>query len=255
MTDITAASLPRAGTEPTGWQRVWNVVRLHYTDRWSVIGLPWLIFAIIWAVNAAIWLIITVAAGRGAVTGTSWSGAVFYIFVYLGILAAITMNQTFQFALGLSVTRRDFYLGSILMFGLHALWFGAALTLLSYVEQWTDGWWLGGHLFATHYFGTGSLGQRFITLWVAILVCMFVGAAFGASFARWRMNGIVVFGAALAFVLLAAVFFVTLAHGWGGILAWVVRYGATGVGGVFLVPSALLALAGFFILRGATTKS
>lgn len=247
--DDTVEAVP-----PSGWQRVWSVVRLHYANTWNVLVLPWLIFAFIWAANVAVWLIIAAWAGPGRLAGTSWSGSIFYIYIYMGITAAMAMNQTFQFALGFSVTRRDFYLGSIIMFGLHALMFGGAVVALSYLEQWTGGWWIGGHLFSGNYFGTGAFGVRVFTVLASMLVCMFIGGAAGSCYARWHLTGMLGFAVAAAAALLGTAALIGWTDNWGPALRWVGENGITGVSAILLIPAAIAGMCGFFVLRGARSK-
>lgn len=139
--------------------RLLSVVRLHFVNRWSAIYLPWSILGFILLVNAAVWAIIgaTVSPEDRAVAlaGTGWSGASFYFFVYMMVLAVQAVNTTFPFAQGYGVTRRDFYLGTAIAFGALALAYGAAFTVLAYIEEVTGGWGLGGRMFTVYAFGDG----------------------------------------------------------------------------------------------------
>lgn len=254
MTAITTTRA-RVGAEPSAPRRIWNVVRLHYANAFNTIALPWIILGFIFLVNFAIWLIIAVSAGPGQLGGTKWTGSVFYIYVYLGIVAMMCMNQTFQFALGFSVTRRDYYLGTSLMFVIHSAVFAAALTTLSYLEEATGGWWLGGHMFAATYFTSGGPAVRFFGTMAALLVCMFLGSTAGSAFVRWRAIGLMAVGAITVLLLLALAAVVGLTGNWGALFHWIAAAGVPGVSAVMLVPAAIGGIAGFFILRGATPKS
>ena len=90
----------------------------------TTIWLPIMIMSFIWLVNYAIWWIIwaaTAPADRAdALDDTQYSGGAFYIFVYMLVLGITVIAMTFPFALGYSVTRRDFYLGTSLTFVLLA---------------------------------------------------------------------------------------------------------------------------------------
>ena len=133
--------------------------------------------------NLAIWWIIFSAATaerRGRCReGLQYSGASIYIFVYMMVVAIQAMNLTFPFALGYGVTRRDFWLGSSLTFVLLSAMYAIGLTILSIIEEATNGWGLGGRMFTAVYFGDGPWSQRLFIFFVAFLFFFFVGAAIG----------------------------------------------------------------------------
>lgn len=58
------------------------------------------------------------------------------------------INLTFHFALGLGVTRRDYFLGTIVHFATLAASFAVGVPLLAKLEELTDGWGVDGRFFA-----------------------------------------------------------------------------------------------------------
>ena len=79
----------------------------------------------------------------------------------LGILMVVAvqaMSATFRFALGMSVTRRDYYLGTALYFTMLSVVYAAGLTALGGIERLTDGWGLDGYFFAPFGSKSQSLG-------------------------------------------------------------------------------------------------
>jgi hypothetical protein len=238
--------------------RIWNAARLNLVNRWTIFWIPLMILGFIWLVNLIIWWIIsssvTGSDRRDALDGTQWSGASFYIFVYMLVIAVQSMNMTFAYALGLSVTRREFYLGSALAFVLLSVSYGAILTALSYLEEWTNGWGVGGHMFTSLYFGSGAVWQRLFVFTAAMLFFAFIGAVSGTIFMRWRTNGLLVAAAVSVLLLVGAVALVTTTQSWPLVGEWFVASGPHGVVAWTLVPTALAALAGYFILSRATPK-
>ncbi|MFF1633684.1 hypothetical protein [Leifsonia sp. NPDC058248] len=246
-------------TTPASGQRIWRVVRLNMVNKWSTIWLPIMIMGFIWVVNYLIWWIIWVAAGpkdrADALQNTQWSGGAFYIFVYMLVVGITVISLTFPFALGYSVTRRDFYLGSALTFGMLAAGYSLGFTVLSLIEEATGGWGLGGHLFTSIYFGGGGVWSRLFIVFAAMLFFFFVGSTSATIFMRWRVNGLLLAGAILVLLLVGAVALITLTGSWAAVGTWFATMGPTGVVAWLLVPTALGAVAGFFILRKATPKS
>ena len=255
MTSITEP-LVASSRERGAAQRIWNVVRLHYASRWTLVVLPWLILAIIFIINLLVWLIIDIATGTDSYTSSGeWSGGTSYIFIYIFILAIQAIALTFPFALGFSVTRRDYYLGTSAAFILLAAMFSAGIVILGYLEQWTSGWWLGAHLFHVIYFGTGPVWERFFNVFGIMLFCFFGGTLIATIYVRWKMNGVLVLMVALAFLLVGAFAWVALTDGWSAVGQWFGSTGTTGVIAWLLVPTVVAALVGFRVLRYATPRS
>jgi len=236
--------------------RIWRVVRLHYVNWPTSILLPWGILILIFLVNLTIWYLIAYATGDSSgMEGTQYTGSIFYLLVYQAVFAIQLMNATFAYGMGMSSTRRDYYLGTALTFGIHAAMFAVGVVLLSYLEQWTGGWGVGGHMFQTIYFGTGPLWQRLFTFFFAVLGVLFVGAIFGAVFVRWRALGLYALGAAWVVALLAAIAGFTFTDSWPAVGRWFLANGTLGVVSWSIVLTAACAVIGFLALRRAVPRS
>lgn len=236
--------------------RIIPVLRLHLTNKWTTVGTPLVVLALIWAVNFVIWLLITRSVDADdravALEGTQFSGAIFYIFVYMMVVAVQAITRTFPFALGFSVTRRDFYLGTALLFGSLSAFYAAVITALSLIEEATGGWGVGGHLFTAVWYGTGTPVERFVQVFLLFLFFFFVGSVVAIIYLRWRANGMIVFWVALTVLLLGLAALATFTNGWPAVGEWFVVTGAFGVTVWSLVVTALSALLGYVVLRRAT---
>lgn len=242
--------------ESTARTRVWNVLRLQFANRLNMLAVPWLILIFVFLVNYAIWAIIATASnGTASLEGTEYSGSTFWLFAYLMIAAIQAITLTFPFALGMSVTRRDYYLGTALAFALQSVAFTAAYVILSYIEDWTNGWGLGGHMFTAIYFGQGPIWQRIFTVLSTFLISFAVGLFSATVFVRWKANGLMVAGASFTTLLIAAGALITLTHNWMSVWAWFGSMTSTGVVAWLLAPAAALVVAGFYILRRATPRN
>lgn len=254
--DPGAATLPAAPAQP---HRVWRIVRLNLVNKWTTVWLPIMIMGFIWLVNWLIWWIIWAAAAPAdradALEGTQWSGGAFYIFVYMMVVGIQVVSATFPFALGYGTTRRDFSLGSAVTFALLSIGYALGFAALSAVEEWTHGWGLGGHMFTSVYFAGQGFGARFFIVLCGMLFFFFIGAFAATLFMRWRMNGILAAGAALALLLVGAIALVTLTDSWPAVGDWFASTGAVGLSAWLLLPTVLAALAGYLVLSRATPKS
>jgi hypothetical protein len=262
MSTVDTPTRPAPTAEPAGsGSRIVPIARLHVVNRVQIFLVPAMILLFILLVNIVIWWLIarsvTDPVDRAdALDGLQWSGASFYVFVYAVVIGAQAVGFVFPYALGMSVTRRDFWLGSALAFvGLAAL-YGAFMTVFAVIEQATGGWGLGGRMFTVLYFGgeDASWYERFGLFFAAFLFCFFVGAVVATIYQRWRVNGMLVFFAALTLLLLGGAALITLTESWPAVGAW---FAATGAGGVVawsLLVTAVSAVVGFLLIRRSTPR-
>lgn len=240
-------------------RRVATVARLHFTSSFPLLGRPWLILGFIFLINVALWWIIVRstdgAAQDGLTAGTQFSGATTFIFIYMMVVAVQAVNVSFPFALGYSVTRRDFYLGTSVVFVLLSAYYAAGMALLAEIERATNGWGLGGAMFDVVYFGADTLPQRFALFFLVFLFFFFVGSASASVYVRWRTNGMIVFFATLTVIVVGLVALATFTGSWPAVGGWLVRTGALGVATWSLLPTAIAAVTGFVLLRGATARN
>jgi hypothetical protein len=235
---------------------VFAVIKLHFVNRFQILYMPLMVLGGIFLVNLAIWWII-VAASDGAFSGShlGYSGAVSYIYVYGIVIAVQAISRTFPFSLGFGVTRRDFYLGSALAFVVLSFGFAVVLTIMSVIEIATNGWGVGGRMFAPLWFTNSFWLLRFVMYFCAFLFLLFIGTAGAAFYVRWRATGLIAFFAIIAVVVLAAVAYFTLGHHWNLVGQWIDRSGPVGITLWLLLPAAISAIAGFFVLRRATPRN
>lgn len=232
--------------------RIWNVVRLHLVNRWTYLELPWIIMGVAFTATIAIWMILrsVEVTGIGVASGTVSS-----IFIYLMVAAIMSVNLSFPFALGFSVTRREFYLGTSLTFALISAGNAIILTALAAIETASNGWWLNGQIFTILAASNGSLLDYWFVFFALQLFCCVVGAAIATVYMRWRITGMVVFWIVLAVALVGGVALITYTESWGAIGQWLNASGAVGLSAQSLIFTALAGLAGFAILRKATPKN
>lgn len=256
MTTLTKTGRLSDGGE---LRRILNVTRLHLTNKFTIMVLPLLILGFIFLVNLAIWWLIFSNVGEAdrqdASTGMQFSGASSFIFVYMMVVAVQAVNLTFPFALGYSVTRRNFYLGSSVVFVLLSAYYATVMTVMASLERVTGGWGFGGSMFDVIYFRADNLLLQFTLFFLVFLFFFFIGAATASVYVRWRANGMYVFFAVLTLLLVGLVALTTFSGSWPAVGAWFVANGAIGVAVWSLVPTALAAVTGLVLLRRATPKS
>ncbi|MEF3404645.1 hypothetical protein [Agromyces sp. CCNWLW203] len=234
---------------------IWRVVRLHAVTPSVFFGIPWIILGSAWAVTIVIALIISSAGSGGEdIDGMRYSWAVLSPQWYLVAVGVQAVGLTLSFALGFGATRRDFWLGTSLMFVLVAVMFAVAIATLVQVEIATNGWWVGAHMFDALWYGqTNWLVDFYTTLSLQLLV-LFLGAAVTTVFMRWRMRGMMfmLFGSIL--VLLAFVATVTWSNAWPAVFEWFAAIGLVGTFTVVLALAVVCAVGGYLVIRRATPR-
>jgi hypothetical protein len=255
MTLTMPVGTTRAQNQAT---RIWSVVRLHLVNKMIYVGIPWIIVATAWVFTMIIALLITFAAGVSsdrALAGMTYSWAVISPLWYLVVVAVQSINLTFQFALGLSVTRRDFYLGTSLLFVLISIFNAVGLSTLTEIERATNGWGIGAHMFTSLWFGQFSWFPNFLIYAIFQLGIFFIGACIATVYLRWRITGMLIFWLSFALLLIGLTALITLTNNWAPVGGWLAAQGVLGLFFWLLVPTAIAAVFGYFVLRKATPKN
>jgi len=236
--------------------RIWNVVRLHLVDSRTYIGIPWLIVGIAFVITVFISQIIGFTTGEmgspDAIAGMRYSWAVLSPQWYLMIVAVQAVAFGFPFALGFGVTRRDFYLGTWLLFVLISAANGLAFTVLTQVEKITDGWWIHAYMFNALWLGIDGWLVDFFSFFVMQLLVLSLGASVATVYMRWRMPGMVVFWSSFALLIVGSIALITFTSSWPAVSVWFASQGIAGIFGWLLIPAVVSGLGGYLALRRST---
>jgi hypothetical protein len=240
--------------------RIWRVVQLHLVDRRTYIGIPWLIVGAAFVISIIVSNIIGFATGQGlggveATESQRYSWAVLAPQWYLIVVAVQAIAFGFPFALGFSVTRREFYLGTSLLFVLISAFNSVAFTLLTQIEQVTHGWFMGTYMFNALWFGQSGWYVDLLSFFVMQMLVFFVGASVATIYMRWRMPGMLVFWVSFALLILGTIAAITFSSSWPAVGTWFVAQGTAGIFTWLLIPMAVAAVGGFLALRRATPKN
>lgn len=256
---MSAVTSTPTATIPSGFSRVWRVVRLLTANPTTVITWPLAILGIIFVMNWAIWWLIFINLESpqfdDATDGIQFSGASTFIFVYMLIVAVQSINLSFPLALGFGATRRSFSLGSMLTFGMLSVFFASIMTLGAWVEGLTNGWGLRGSFFRTIYFAVDDnwAGQWWVFFcWFAFF--SFVGMIFAAVFVRWKGFGLTTAFIVLGIGLLAGVAILTFTDSWLAFWEGLGELGVLGIASSAFVIALLSVPLSHLLLRRATPR-
>jgi hypothetical protein len=229
--------------------RVVATARLHLVHPWLSVGVPWAIVGSSFAINLGIWGLGDVGRETG---GSATTGGLASLYVTVVFIFVQAVTQMFPFALGLSLSRRDFYLGTALAAGVQAFGYGVALSVLTTIEKATDGWGMQLHFWAPGPIDAGNPALQFVVFTLPLVACAFLGMGIGVVFKRWGPSGLYALGLGVLLVGGLIAVWATWQERWSEFGAWVGDLSTTSV--TITLPVLLgLALAAltFFGLRRA----
>ena len=223
--------------------RVAGVIKMHSKDKWSWFIIHWLIMLSSFFIN----LIISFFVDEPLYTGGIAS-----IYIYMFVAGIITPAQTFQFALGLGVSRKDYYIGTSAMVVLTSILSALVLFLLSLMEVWTESWGSGLHFFHVPYLNDGPLINQFIVPLLILLFMHYSGIFISAAYRRTGKNGLFIASGILLIVFTVLGFLATYLDWYPAIFDWMINQRAIDYTLWMLLFTAVFALVSYLLLRRAT---
>ncbi|WP_298446572.1 hypothetical protein, partial [Gordonia sp. (in: high G+C Gram-positive bacteria)] len=230
--------------------RTTNVVRMQLMNRQTFVGLPLLILFASFAITLAIYGIILFTV-PGPVEHPMYSGgtqAPLWYFLVVGVQA---MNLTFPFSQAMSVTRREFFSGTVLTAAGTSLILAVTFGIGGLIERATDGWGLSGYFFYLPWiWAHGALAAALFYFVVAMLAFLlgFLGAVI---YKRFGLLWLLLTAIGLVVALVIAAFAISATHSWAGVGHALVHADALYVALIGLGVCAVLAGLGYLTLRRA----
>ena len=255
MTAVVSAPIAQS-TSRLRPNEIWRIVRLHAVNPSVFFGVPWIILGAAWIVSIVIAMII---GGAGAPEadireGMRYSWAVLSPQWYLIVVGVQAVAYTFSFALGFGATRRDFWLGTAVMFLFVSIEMAAAIATLVQLEQLTDGWGVGASMFDSLWYGQQGWLVDFYATFALQLLVLFIGAAITTVYMRWRIRGMLILTLSAIVLVLGLIALATFTESWPQIFGWLGSIGIVGIFSLILGLAAVFALAGFLVIRRATPR-
>ncbi|MGY1605052.1 hypothetical protein [Geodermatophilus sp. SYSU D00815] len=197
--------------------RVLAVARLHLFHPLVGFGVPWAIALFSFAINWSVWRLADVGAQPGS---GNFTGGVLSLYVTLAVVYAQAVTQMLPFAMGVSSSRRTFYLGTALVGVAEALGYGVALSALASIEGATDGWGVGLHFWAPTFVDVDDFFLQIAVSGAPMLAFIAIGAGVGVVHKRWGANGVWALTLGTLVVLGALAVLATAVDAWVPIGTW-----------------------------------
>ena len=196
--------------------RTLGAARLHLVNPLLTLGIPWLVVLSSFAINLVVWRVTDASDQPGG--GSTGGLAALYITVLVVFAQSIT--QLLPFAMGLSLTRRTFYLGTALVVAVQSVAYAAVLTALDAIENASSGWGLKLHFWAPGRMDVDNPLLQFLVFAGPMLACGFVGLAFGVVLKRWGQVGLWTTVVSLVFLTGGALALIGSMDAWDSVFDW-----------------------------------
>lgn len=233
--------------------RTTSVVRMQLINRMTFLWIPLIILAASLLITLAIWGIIVfsidASGGGGAEMFSGGSQAPLWYFVVIGVQA---LTLTFPFSQAMSVTRREFFLGTMLTAAGSALLLTAIYLIGGLIETVTGGWGMDGYFFRLPW--VWSQGPVIAALFFLVACMLAFTAGFWAStiYKRFGLTILVGVGIGFAALLVLAAFLISHFGAWPTIGRWIVEMQPWHFVAGSTVVWLALAAGSFLTLRRAT---
>ena len=224
-----------------------KVARLHLVDRFSYTWMVWGLMAFIFAINVAIFAVIPLTQPNG-----DFTGALISIYIFMAVIGVQAATKFLPFAFTLGVSRRTYYLGTVLLVVGLCLLYAVVLTVLWWVEGLTGGWWMQLHFFRVPWILDGPWYQVLITNFVLMTLVFVFGLWAGLIYRRFALIGSVVFFACLTMIVVLGVMIITWRGAWVAFGSFVANLDILGASGLVAVLAVLAGVGGYLTIRRIT---
>jgi len=227
--------------------RTLNVVRMQLVNRQTYLWVPLIVLGGSLVISLSIYGILAGAGLEGPFYGAGVQAPLWYF----AVIGAQALTLTFPFSQAMSVTRREFFFGTLLTSGLAAALLGVVVVLGGLLEQATNGWGLQGYFFYIPFLWDSG-PAAVVLFFFAIAMLSFVVGFWGATiYKRAGTAVLTIVILAITFLLVGLVWLITRVGGWMQVGAWFAQQGTVGVTLWGLVLIAALAGTSYLTLRRA----
>ncbi|GAA1225117.1 hypothetical protein [Microbacterium maritypicum] len=225
-------------------RRTLNVIRLQLINRQTFIWVPLIILGAATAISILIYGMIP---DDIAIYGGGGQAPLWYFFA-IGISA---MTLTFPFSQAMSITRREFFLGTMLTAIIASTLMGILFLIGGGIEVATNGYGVNGWVFYIPWlWEAGPLGA-FVVYFTLALFFFVVGFTGATIYKSWGLMVLTIGWVALALVLVGLSYLVTRFELWGQVWTGIGSLGALGLALWGLVVTAALMGVSFLAFRRA----
>ncbi len=227
-------------------KRVLNVVRLQLINKETYVWVPLIILGGSLVISLLIYALLRPMVPDAIYGGGSQ--APLWYFLFVGVAA---MTRSFPFSQAMSVTRRDFYLGTLLTAIGTSLVLTAIFVVGGLIEQANGGWWMNGYFFYLDWIWAAGPLVAGLFYFVCAMIFFILGFTFATIYKTWGQVALTLSWLAVTLAFVGAAFLITRMGVWGPVVMTLVNLGALGLALWGLLVVAVLAAIGFLAIRRA----
>lgn len=227
--------------------RTLNVIRMQLVNRQTYLWVPVIVLGGSLIITLAIYGIIHSAG----VAGPMYGGGAQAPLWYFAVVGAQALTLTFPFSQAMSVTRREFFLGSLLTAGMTSAILSLIFVIGGLIEQATGGWGMNGFFFYLPWIwaaGPAAAGLFFFALAMMFFIVGFWGATIFKRFGTAVLTTVIL---GITLVLVGLLWLVGRMNAWAQLFTWIGDQGALGLTLWGLLLIAVLAGTSYLTLRRA----
>jgi hypothetical protein len=227
--------------------RTLSVVRMQLINRQTYIWVPLIILGGAFALTLAVYAILA----NAGVTGPKYGGggqAPLWYFMVVGIQA---LTLTFPFSQAMSVTRREFYLGTLLTAAVTSAILAAIAVIGGLFEIATDGWGLNGYFFGLPWVWEAGPAGAFLLNFVAAMLFFLIGFWAATIYKRFGSLALTLVLVGIGVLMVAGLWLVGRMDAWAQLFGWFATVGVVGLSLWGVLLGAALAAIAFLTLRRA----
>jgi hypothetical protein len=227
--------------------RTVSVVRMQLINRQTFIWVPLLVLGGAFLLTLAIYVLLETSG----VTGPKFGGGAQAPLWYFCVIGIQALTLTFPFSQAMSVTRREFYTGTLLTAAASSLVLAVVYVLGGFIEDATGGWGMNGYFFTLPWVWEAGPAVALL-FWFTAAMLVFVSGFWAATI--YKRAGSLVLTlvlVGLGALLVLWMFLVGRANAWAQVFDWFAAQGALGLSLWGLVLVAVLAAVAFLTLRRA----
>lgn len=225
-------------------RRTLNVVRLQLINRQTFIWVPLIVLGAATLISILIYAMIPTDEPK---YGGGGQAPLWYFFA-IGISA---LTYTFPFSQAMSITRRDFFVGTLLTAVLGSAMLSVVFLIGGGIELATNGYGINGWMFYLPWLWEAGPAGAFVVFFTLALFLFVLGFTGATIFKSWGPVVLTVISIALALALVGLVYLVTKLELWVVVGRGIGDLGALGLALWGLVVVAVLAAVSFLAFRGA----
>ena len=228
--------------------RTLSVVRLQFMNSQTFLWVPVIVLGGVWALTLLIYWIISAAGAEGPM----YSGGSQAPLWYFAVVGEQAMTLTFYYSQAMSLTRREFYLGSLLAAAISAVGISLVFVALGLIEQATDGYGINGYFAYLPWIWEGGPLAAGLTYFVLTMLMFILGFWFAIVYKRYGAVILTTAILAIALVLLGGAALVSVNKAWPQVWMWFIETQSIGLTFWALGLSLVFAVGSYLTLRRLT---